>query len=183
MSSLWASLRLIRLAINVAIELAIYVTIEPAFNLASSSPLCLVVCVCGPREISVKLVPQRIDVDIIRPKERLFMALRFEICLRCDESHALTGTGVMSIHTTALGERCQGGIRTAAEVEEFRETRDAALFKQAARELMREVRQPAKSKLVIAATPAQRKARARTAAEPDSELAQAFEEVASLGVV
>lgn len=34
------------------------------------------------------------------------MALEFAICTQCNESHARQANGRMSIHTTAVGERC-----------------------------------------------------------------------------
>jgi len=38
------------------------------------------------------------------------MPLRFDVCALCSESHALTGHGAMSIHTTAAGARCPGAL-------------------------------------------------------------------------
>jgi hypothetical protein len=36
------------------------------------------------------------------------MALSFAICVVCDERHVLQPSGLMSIHSTAAGERCAG---------------------------------------------------------------------------
>ena len=35
------------------------------------------------------------------------MALEFRLCKVCDERHAVRSNGLMSIHSTAAGERCE----------------------------------------------------------------------------